>query len=325
MVAVLGLLVWILATSSPAEAQAPGDIRRIGYLSAASPDAVTRFVEAFRQGLRELGWVEGQNIVIEYRWAHGHTDRLAGLAAELVALKPDVIVAGPVPPAIAAKNATRTIPIVMTAVGDPVRLELVSSLARPGGNVTGTSFDVALEVFAKQLELLTETVPKLRRVAVLSNSANPAQGIALKDVTAAAKPLRVQVQHVAVRGPADFDRAFAAMRKERAEALLVLADSMFAVHRVRLAELSTTNRLPSMFGFREYVQDGGLLSSGPSLPDVFRRAARFVDKILKGARPADLPVEQPTTFELVVNRRTAKGLGVAIPQSVLLRADHVIE
>ena len=237
------------------EAQPAGKVHRMGYLASSSPASARHLLEAFRQGLGELGWVEGQNLAIEYRFAEGEHDRLPELAAELVRLKVDVIMAGPTPPALAAKNATRTIPIVMTAVGDPVRLGLVASLARPGGNVTGVSFDVGLEVFAKGLELLKESVPKVRRVAILSNPANPAQAVAVHDVTAAARSLGLQLRVLEARGPSAFDGAFAVMAKERVETLLVLTDPMFIVHRARLADLATQYRLPSMYAVKESVEE----------------------------------------------------------------------
>jgi putative ABC transport system substrate-binding protein len=279
----------------------------------------------FRQGLRELGWVEGQNTVIDYRYAEGRFDRLPGLAAELVRLKVDIIVAAPTPAAAAAKKATGTIPIVMIAVGDPVGLGLIASLARPGGNVTGLSFSVGPEILGKQLELLKETVPKLRRVAILSNPANPVQPGQIREVNVAARSLGVQLQFLEARGPNEFDGAFAAMAKERVGALLVLADSMLIAHRTRLADLAARSRLPAAYGTREDVEAGGLMSYGPSLRDLFRRGATFVDKILKGAKPADLPVEQPTKFELVINLKTAKALGLTIPPSLLGRADEIIQ
>jgi putative tryptophan/tyrosine transport system substrate-binding protein len=315
----------LLAAPHAAEAQPAGKVYRMGYLSSTSPASARTLLEAFRQGLGELGWVEGQNLVVEYRFAEGQHDRLPELAAELVRLKVDLIAAGPTPPALAARNVTRTIPIVMTAVGDPVRMGLVTSLARPGGNVTGVSFDVSLEVFAKGLELLKESVPKLRRVAILSNPANPAQAVAVGDVTAAARSLGLQLRVLEARGPSAFDGAFAVMANDRVQALLVLTDSVFLIHRARLADLATRYRLPSMYAIKESVEAGGFMSYGPSLVAAFRRAAIFVDKIFKGAKPADLPVEQPTKFELVINLKTAKALGLTIPQSLLLRADQVIE
>ncbi len=321
----LGLVavVWMLGGPSVIDAQPAGRVYRIGYLGSGA--ASFPGVKAFREGLRELGWVEGQNIVLEYRFAEGRLDRLPGLAAELVRLQMDVIVTGPTPPAVAAKNATGTIPIVVVNVGNPVGLGLIESLARPGKNVTGSSFDVGLQIASKELELLEDTVPTVRRVAILSNPANPAHALAVEHVKAAARSLGVQLQFLEAREPNQFDGAFVAMAKERANALLVMADGMFILHRARLADLATRNRLPSMHGVRENVEAGGLMSYGPSSVVTFRRAAYFVDRILKGAKPADLPVEQPAKFELVINLKTAKALGLTIPQSVLLRADQVIE
>jgi putative ABC transport system substrate-binding protein len=317
-------LAGALAVSLGAEAQQPGRIYRIGFLSGISPVAA-RSPESFQQGLRELGWLEGQNFIIEYRYAEGRFDRLPDLMAELVRLKVDVIVAGATPVAVAAKNGTGTIPIVMFGVGDPVGLGLVESLARPGGNVTGLAFSVGLDTFGKGLALLKEALPKVRRVAVLSNPANPAHAGAIDNVRTAAGSLGVQSQLLEARGPDHFEGAFAAMARERAEAVLIVSDGMFVLHRARLADLARKNRLPSMYGVRENVEAGGLMSYGPSTAVALRRAAVFVDKILRGAKPADLPVEQPTEFELVVNLKTAKALGVAIPRSLLARADHVIE
>jgi putative ABC transport system substrate-binding protein len=319
------LAVGLLAAPLAADAQPASGIHRIGYLAGGSAAATPRTVEAFRQGLRELGWVEGQNIVIDYRFAEGRFDRLPDLAAELVRLKAEVIVAGPTPVAVAAKNATGTIPIVMWAVGDPIGLGLIASLARPGGNVTGVSFAVGMETPVKGLELLRETVPKVRRVAVLSNPANPAHARATREVKVAARSLGVELQLLEARDPGEFDGAFAAMAKERVAALLVVTDIVFLLHRARLVDLAAKNRLPSMHALKEYVEAGGLMSYGPSGPDLVRRAAWFVDKILKGAKPADLPIEQPTKFELVINLKTAKALGLTIPPSVLARADEVIQ
>ena len=315
----------LLAAPLAAQAQPAGKVHRIGYLSSTSATAARHLLEAFWQGLGELGWVEGKNVVIESRFADGRHERLPELAAELARLKVDLIVAGPTPPALAAKNATGTIPIVMTAVGDPVRLGLVTSLARPGGNVTGVSFDVGLAVFPKALELLRESVPKVRRVAVLSNPANPAQAVAIRDVTAAARSLGLQLRLLEARAPDAFDGAFAAMGKDRVDALLVLTDPVFIIHKARLADLAARHRLPSMYAIKENVEAGGFMSYGPSLVAAFRRAAVFVDKIFKGANPADLPVEQPTKFELAINLKTAKALGLKIPPSILARADQVIE
>jgi ABC-type uncharacterized transport system substrate-binding protein len=238
----------------------------------------------------------------------------------------EIIVAQATPGAAAAKDATETIPIVMVPVGDPVGLGLIASLARPGGNVTGVSYSVGgLEIIGKQLELLKEAVPKIRRVAILSNPANPTRPIAMRDVNVATRSLAMQVQFLEARGPNKFDSAFAAMAKERIGALLVMADTMFVLHRTRLADLAARSRLPAAYGWREHVEAGGLISYEPSLSDLFRRSATFVDRILKGAKPADLPIEQPTTFELVINLKTAKALGLTIPPSLLARVDQVIQ
>ena len=280
--------------------------------------------KAFRQGLRDLGYVEGQNIAIEYRWAEGRFERLPDLAAELVRLKVDVIVSVVTQASLAAKNATRTIPIVMVAAGDPLGSGLVASLARPGGNVTGPSSMLA-ELAGKELELLKETVPNVSRVAVLWNPANAVwQAQMLRATEVAARALGLQLQLLEARGPDELEGAFAAMTRERASALLVQVDVIFALHARRIADLAAKRRLPAMYGSREHVEAGGLISYAPNVPDVFRRAATYVDKILKGAKPADLPVEQPTKFELVINLKTAKALGLTIPQAVLIRADEVI-
>ena len=314
----------LLAAPLAAEGQPAGMVYRVGYLSGASATVSPRFVEAFRQALRELGWIEGQSIVIEYRFAEGRFDRLPELAAELVRRKVDLIVANLTPTAVAAKNATATIPIVMINGNDPVRLGLVASLARPGGNVTGVAYSVGLDILGKLLELLKEAIPRLHRVAVLSDPRNPVQPLQLESVTGAAQSLGLELQLLEVRGPGDFDRTFAAMAKERAGAYLNLGVA-FGVDRMRLAELAVKHRLPSAYGNRADVEAGGLMSYGPDLIAQVRRAALFVDRILRGAKPADLPVEQPTKFELVINLKTAKALGLTIPPSLLARADHVIE
>jgi putative tryptophan/tyrosine transport system substrate-binding protein len=303
--------------------QPAGKAHRIGYLAGGS--STTALHGAFRQALRELGWVEGQNIVIDYRFAEGRFDLLPDLAAELVRLKVDIIVAAPTPAAMVAKNATEAIPIVMIGVGDPVGLGLIASLARPGGNVTGLAYSVGLELVGKQLELLKETIPKIHRVAILSNPANPAHALAIRHVKVAAQSLGMELQLLEARDPNQFDGAFAAMAKERVGALLVVPDGMSIIHRARLADLATKNRLPSMYGIRENVEAGGLIFYGHNLSDQWRRAATFVDKIFKGAKPADLPVEQPTKFELVINVKTAKALGLTVPPPLLARADEVIE
>jgi putative ABC transport system substrate-binding protein len=318
-----GVVGGLLAASRVVTAQPAGKVHRVGLLL--SGPATSPSVDAFKQGLHELGWVEGQNLTIEQRLAEGDVGRLPALAAELVRLKVDVIAAGPTPPAIAAKNATGTIPIVMLGAAEPVKLGLVASLAHPGGNVTGVAWSVDLEVIAKGLELLREASPRVRRVAVLWNPAHPAQGLAVERVKHAARTLGTELLLQEARGPEDFDAAFAAMAKRRADALMVVADALFVVHRTRLAELEARYRLPSMHGLRANVEAGGLMSYGPNIPANWRRAASFVDRILKGARPADLPVEQPTQFDLVINLKTAKALGLTIPPSLLLRADQVVE
>jgi putative ABC transport system substrate-binding protein len=330
VVATIGKLLMlampILTVQQPALAQPATQVYRIGFLSGGS--AVTsdpRALGTFREVLRTLGWMEGQNLVIDSRYAEGQSDRLPGLAAELVRSKVDVIAAGGGTASMAARKVTDTIPIVMIAAGDPVKLGLIASLARPGGNVTGVAWDVGLEIFPKSLELLKEAVPKVRRVAVLSNPANPGQPQAISNLSTAADALRLQVQLFEAREPNELDSFFASVTKERAEAVFIIEDPMFRSQHARLAELTTKSKVPSIFGGREYVEAGGLMSYGPSLAAAFQRAAVFTDKILKGARPADLPVEQPTKFDLTINLRTAKMLGVAVPQSLLLRADQIIE
>ena len=315
----------LLAAPLVAEAQPAGKIYRIGYLSAGAPTSNPLVIAAFQQGLRDLGWVEGQNIDIEYRWAAGRFDRLPDLAADLVHLKVDVIIAAPTPAALAAKNATGTVPIVAVSLTHPVELGLVGSLARPGGNVTGLSYSVGADIFGKDLELLKEVVPRVRRVAVLSNPDSPAQPLTVRNVKDAARSLGLQLQLLEARGPEGFDGAFAAMAREHVGALLVVQDPAFIPHRPRLVDLAAKNRLPSIFTQREDAEAGGLMSYGPSLSDLYRRAGTYVDKILKGANPGDLPVEQPTKFELVINLKTAQALGLTVPQSILARAGEVIE
>jgi putative tryptophan/tyrosine transport system substrate-binding protein len=325
-------LIWLavvlnLTLAPPAaEAQQAGQAARIGYL-AANLTVSPHMTEAFRQGLRDLGYVDGRSVVIEYRDAEGKYDRLPARAAELVALKVDVIVAADTPAALAAKQATRTLPIVFIGAGDPVTIGLVTSLARPGGNVTGLSL-LAPELVGKRLELLKQAVPGVGRVAALWQPGfvgERTEKDMLKEVEVAARALGVRLQFVEARGPADFDRAFADMTRARADALTVLGSAMFANERRRVVDLAAKNRLPGVYGFREYVDAGGLMAYGPNVADLFQRAATYADKILKGAKPGDLPVEQPTKFELVLNLKTAKALGLTIPQSVLVRADQVIE
>jgi putative ABC transport system substrate-binding protein len=316
-----------LAASLAADAQPARKVYRIGYLSIGSPSMYTRPLEAFRQGLRELGWDEGRNVFVEYRFAEGRAERLPPLADELVRLKVDIIVASPTPSVQAAGNATRTIPIVGLSLTEPVAVGLVPSLARPGGNVTGLTYGVDTEIFGKQLQLLKEAVPGVRQVAVLANPASggPSYSLRLESVKSAARSLGLPLQILEVREPDEFEGAFAAMRKVRSDALLLSGDAMFFVHRARLAELAMKNRLPSMSTQSQWVDAGGLMSYAPSFPDQWRRAAIYVDKILRGAKPADLPIEQPSKFELVINLRTARALGMNLSQSILQRADEVIQ
>jgi putative ABC transport system substrate-binding protein len=316
----------LLTTSLVAEAQQAAKVPRIGYLGptlAANP----HMIEAFLQGLRDLGYVEGRNVVIEYRSAEGNLERYRALVAELVALKVDVIFVPGTPAAVAAKQATRTLPIVFAGAADPVADGLVTSLARPGGNVTGLS-GFSPELVGKRLELLKQAVPGVSRVAVLwQPGAVPelTEKHLLKEADVAARALGVQLQIVEARGPADLDRAFSDMTRARAGALTVLGTPMFFTERRRLVDLAAKNRLPAVYGTRDSVDVGGLMAYGPNTADLVRRAATYVDKILKGAKPGDLPVEQPTKFELVINLKTAKALGLTIPQSVLGRADEVIQ
>jgi putative ABC transport system substrate-binding protein len=311
-----------LAATRAVNAQQLGRIARIGLLGGLYSDS-DPFIEAFKQGLRELGYVEGQNIKIEYRLAEGKTERLPSLAADLVRLKVDVIVAGS-QGAVAAKQATTAIPIVMPIITDPVRLGLVASLARPGGNVTGLATQNE-ELPGKWLQLVKETLPKASRVAVLFHPTYDG-GVQLRASEVAARALGILLQTLKVEGPDDFTTAFAEVQKNRAEALIVSSSPLFYLHRARLVEFAAKYRLPAMYHQSEFVVAfGGLMSYAPDFRDLFRRAAIYVDKILRGAKPADLPVEQPTKFELVINLKTAKTLGLSIPPSLLARADQVIE
>jgi ABC-type uncharacterized transport system substrate-binding protein len=307
-----------------AQAQQATRLTRIAILGATRAEDLPQ-LEGLRQGLRERGYVEGQTIAIEYRWAQGRFERLPELAAELAALKPAVIVALVTQASVAASKATSTIPIVMVGVGDPVGAGLVASLARPGGNVTGNS-SFSVDVTGKSLEILKEVAPERRRVAILWNPANAVfQSQMLKEAEAASRRLGLQVQIIAASNAGEIDKAFQLMTRERAEALAVLADPIFIAARTRLFTLANKARLPSVSGFREYAEAGGLATYGPNFFELYRQAAAYVDRILKGAKPADLPVERPTKFELVINLRTAKALGLTIPPSVLARADEVIQ
>jgi putative ABC transport system substrate-binding protein len=313
----LGLLVAPL----PTEAQRPTHVHRIGWLSGGERDPY--YVEAFLEGMRARGYIEGQHLVLESRGAEGQYERFPALAAELVRLPVDVLLVTNTPAALAAKHATSTIPIVMVGIGDAVGSGLVASLARPGGNITGLSH-LQPELMEKRLELLKAVLPTVSRVAILWNPGNPSAASPVRAAEVAAEALGVQPVPVEARGPDAFDRAFAVMTRAHAGALLVVGDRVFHQDRRRLAELAATSRLPTMHNVREFVDDGGLMSYGNNIPDMFRRAATYVDKILKGAQPADLPVEQPTTFELVINLKTAEALGLTIPPAVLFQATDVI-
>jgi putative ABC transport system substrate-binding protein len=292
----------------------------IGFLRAGEPPKT--FVEAFQQGLRERGYVDGQNVVVKLLFTDGSVDELPRLAEELVRSKVDVILASAAPPAMAAKKATTSVPIVFASVIHPVEIGLVPSLGRPLGNVTGVALNPA-DLVGKRLELLRELVPTLRQVAVLRDQVNPTNPVQLEGTEVAARTLGMQLELVSVRGPNDFDAAFKAVRG--ADGLLVLESSLFTTYRVRLVGLAAASRLPAIYGYREMVDAGGLISYGANIPDMYRRAATYVAKILKGAKPADLAVEQPTTLDLVINLRTAKALGLSVPPSVLARADEVLE
>ena len=312
----------LLAAPLAAEAQQAGKVPRIGYIRAEGPPAAD--IEAFRQGLREHGYVEGKNIVVEYRWADGNEQRLRAIVAELIRVKVDLIVTSAPAATRAAKEAATTIPIVMVLVADPVAFGFVASLARPGGNVTGFAF-LLPELSGKRLQLLKDAIPGLSRVAVLWNAINSYKAFDLKEVQAVAEALNVAVRTLPVRGPDDFADAFEAAVKSGAGGLITLDDPFTIAHRTRIVNLALKYRLPAVYGVRPFADAGGLMTYGPDRVDQNRRAATYVDKILRGAKPADLPVEQPTKFELVINLKTAKALGLTIPQSLLLRADAVIQ
>ncbi len=321
LVGAFGLLSIPLAS----EAQPAARVYRIGLLGGSSPtDPNGRVWEAFFQGLRELGYVEGQNILVEGRWYGEQPERLPSLAADLVRVKVEVIVAGTTPAPEAAQRATSTIPVVMASHPDPVGSGLAVSLAKPGKNVTGLS-SLSPELVSKQLQLLKEVVPAISRAAVLWNPTAPVQRLNLKEAKVAARSLGIQLQFVEARVPGDFANAFLAMTKARAGGVVVLGGSVFFAERSQIAELAAQSRLPAIYPVREFVEAGGLMAYGSSIRESWRRAATYVDKILKGAKPGDLPIEQPATFELVINLRTAKTLRLTIPQSVLQRADQVIQ
>jgi putative ABC transport system substrate-binding protein len=318
-----GLLGLLFALCAFAHAQQPKKVPRIGYLSGASSFSNAARRDAFRQGLRELGYVEGKNIVIEYRYAEGKLDRLSALVAELMHLNVDLIVSAGPATTRAAKRATSTIPIVMGSDDDPVSSGFVGSLARPGGNITGLA-TFGPEISGKQLELLKQIIPRLSRVGVLGDVIRPGTAEALKEINVAADGFGVRVQYLEIRDPKDIASAFRAAAKEGAEAILVQRSAVLFSQRRQLADLAAKSGLPAIYGSSEYVEDGGLMGYGASIPDLFRRSATYVDKILKGAKPADLPVEQPTKFEFIINLKTAKQIGLTIPPNVLARADRVI-
>ena len=313
------------AAVSAAFGQPPGKPWRIGFLSpaAATSSVWAARVESLRAGLRELGYTEGKNILIDFRWADGDLERLPALAAELVRLKPDVLVTATTPGAIAAKRATQSIPIVLASIGDPVFTGVVSSLARPGGNVTGSSLFTADES-AKRLELIRDTLPRARRVALMVNPTNPLWKASTQEVQRVAGSLKLEILHIEARAPADLESALAAAMHGRADALVVVEDSLFTGEARSIAELALKHKLPAV-GHVVFADAGGLIGNGTNQLVLFRRAAVFVDKILKGAKPGDLPIEQATRFELVVNLKTAKGLGISVPKQVLFRADRIIE
>ena len=318
------ILVATLVLGFVAEAQQPKKVPRIGFLSAASPSAISDRLDSFRQGLTELGYIEGKNIAVEYRYADGKTDRLPALAAELVAAKLDLIVAATTPGVLAVKKASATVPVVFVDISDPVANGLVVSLSRPGGNITGLTI-LGPELSGKRLELLKEAAPNVARVALLWNSANPSNELMWKETQAVAHELRVQLQSLEVRSSNDFDTAFETSLREHAQALIAAPEPLINTHLKRIVEFAAKNSLPAMYGAPEAVNAGGLMSYAPNYTYEYRRAATYVDKILKGTKPADLPVEQPTKFEFVINLKTAKQIGLTIPQSVLYRADKVIK
>jgi putative ABC transport system substrate-binding protein len=319
---VVALALSIVAAPLDADAQQAGKVPRVGVIGETSP--TDSFLVAFRQGLRELGYIEGRSIVIEYRYAHGALDQAPKLAAELIRLEVDVLMVGGTIAAQSAKALTTTVPIVFALAGDPVGSGLVASLARPGGNATGMS-NLVPELSGKQLELLKAAVPQVSRVTVLYNPVNPVAGSTLNGAREAARALAVELQVLEVRQPNELANAFSALAAWRAGALLALSDPVFGSDLAQLSKRAAKNRLPAMYASRRFAEAGGLLAYGPNYSDNYRRAATYVDKILKGTKPADLPVEQPTKFELVINLKTAKALGLTIPQSLLARADEVLQ
>ncbi|UCH18895.1 MAG: ABC transporter substrate-binding protein [Burkholderiales bacterium] len=318
------LAVGILLGSLAAQAQQTRNVSRIGFLGNSTAALEASLVGAFREGLRDLGYVEGQNVQIEYRWAEGKYDRFPALIGELLAQKVAVLVTAGTPATLAVKKATTSVPLVMIAVGDPVGTGIVPSLNYPGGNITGLT-SISTEMDAKRLELLREVVPTVSYIAVLWNAASPLQVLAEKQVQAAAQELRMKVLSLGVKTEEEIKDALAVMAREQPDALLVLADRLLLHHRALIMDFAMRHRLPGVYAYRELVEAGGLMSYGPSYADMHKRAAYFVDRILKGVKPGDLPVEQPPTFELVINLKVAKALGLTIPPSVLLRGTEVIQ
>jgi putative ABC transport system substrate-binding protein len=321
----IAMIIVLAACGEMAEAQQAGKVWRIGFLSSVSPEPSAHLYQAFLQGLDDFGYVEGKNVRVEPRWAEGKTKRLPELAAELVALKVDLIVStGGTVTAHAAKRATQNIPIVFTAGGDVVKLGLIASLARPGGNLTGLSL-LTTELNSKRLELLKETIPTLRRAGIVGNPANPNYAIHVNETRAAAKQLGLQVHVLEARQKNDIESVFSTLAEKRVGALLVLSDPMLNANRQRIADLAIETRLPAIYEFREFVEAGGLMSYGTDIVAVYRRLGIYVDKIIKGTKPSELPVELPTNFEMIVNLKTAKQIGLTIPPNVLARADRVIK
>jgi putative ABC transport system substrate-binding protein len=324
-VLVVALAVALLAVPHSADGQRRGKVYRVGYLTVPSRESAQEAASAFERRLNDLGWVASQNVVIDYRFADGSVERLPALAAELVRLNADVIVAGATAAVVAAKNASARTPIVMFLAIDPVGAGLVASLARPGGNVTGLTVNAGREIYGKQLEMLKTAFPRVSRVAILVNPVYPLYAESRRQIESAAHALRLQQQVTEIRDAGEFDGAFAALTANHPDAIFVPLDSLFYQHRLRLAQLAAKTGLPAMWGAREHAEAGGLMAYGANLPDLARRAASYVDKILKGAKAGDLPVEQPSTFDLVINMKTAKAMHLAISPSLLLQANQLIE
>jgi len=322
--AIRRLATFFLTTASLAQAQQPKKIPRVGFIGASSSSAASHYLEAFRRGLRELGYIEGKNITIEVRWAEGSAERFPHLIAEMIGLKVDVLVVSAAAGALAAKKSGITTPVVFAAVTDPIGFGIIDSLAQPGGNITGVALAVGEGFSGKWVELLKEAVPKVARIAVLRNPAHLLSEVFLKEMQAAGRAHRVKLDFFEARDPTQLDSTLSKMEKERALALIVTPDPLFGSRRARIVDFVTRRRMPSMFFYKEFVDDGGLMAYGPSWADSYHRAATYVDKILKGTKPADIPVEQPMKFEFVINLKTAKKIGLTIPQWTLMKADKVI-